>query len=347
MIKIIFGILVLFFTVGILNSYESEEIPVDINEQLKKVATKEFLETSIQNAIISNNKEEASNYLELAKYLNLSLNSQIIDSLHPSQEKDFVTVVKEKSINGYQGFILGKTDNEEQFYSAIASDFTVIGDAKDFYKEGSNYINGKPYDDIILGLSAIGLGLTASQFLTMGATTPLKVGSSVLKVTAKSGKLSKEFLEVLSQKITKTVDFQLLKKEVDFSSIDSIQKSFKKTTNAFDFSHMRGLTKNLDTIKTNTSLYDTTKLLQYIDTEKDLEKMALITEKYKKSSKTVIKVLGKNILKATKTIIKYSMLFIFELLGLILSLFGFFCTSLFSNIFIRLFKNNFIKKDNI
>lgn len=286
----------------------------------------------------SNNNEEALNYFELAKDLNLVLNPQIISSLQSPQEKDTLEKLKDKSKNLYQGFILGKTDNEEQFYSSIASDFTVIGDARDFYKEGTNYIDGQSYDKIVLGLSAVGLGLTASQFVTLGTTTPLKVGSSVLKVTAKSGKLSKEFLEVLSQKISKTVDFQMLKKEVDFSSIDSIQKSFKKTSNAFDFSHMRGLTKNLDTIKTNTSLYDTTKLLQYVDTEKDLEKMVLITEKYKKSSKTVMKVLGKNILKATKTITKYSALLIFQLLGLLFSIFGLFFSSIFTNIFIRLFK---------
>lgn len=338
MAKVIFGILLLFFIIGIFNSYESEETPVNIDEQLKTIATKEFLENSIKNAMTSNNNEEALNYFELAKDLNLVLNPQIISSLQSPQEKDTLEKLKDKSKNLYQGFILGKTDNEEQFYSSIASDFTVIGDARDFYKEGTNYIDGQSYDKIVLGLSAVGLGLTASQFVTLGTTTPLKVGSSVLKVTAKSGKLSKEFLEVLSQKISKTVDFQMLKKEVDFSSIDSIQKSFKKTSNAFDFSHMRGLTKNLDTIKTNTSLYDTTKLLQYVDTEKDLEKMVLITEKYKKSSKTVMKVLGKNILKATKTITKYSALLIFQLLGLLFSIFGLFFSSVFTNIFIRLFK---------
>lgn len=338
MIKILSIFLFLFFTIGIFYTYETEQIPVDIDEQLRKIATKEFLESSIQNSIASNNKEEAQDYFELANNLNVILNPQIKDSLQPSQEKDTLDKLKDKSKNLYQGFILGKTDNEEQFYSSIASDFTVIGDARDFYKEGTNYIDGKSYDKVVLGLSAVGLGLTASQFVTFGTSTPLKVGSSVLKVTAKSGRLSKEFLEVLSQKISKTVDLQMLKKEVDFSSIDSIQKSFKKTSNAFDFSHMRGLTKNLDTIKTNTSLYDTTKLLQYVDTEKDLEKMVSITEKYKKSSKTVMKVLGKDILKATKTIVKYSALLISELLGLLLSLFGLLFSGLFTKILIRLFK---------
>lgn len=336
--KIILGIFIICFSIVIFYTYESEEVPLDIDEQLKTVATKEFLENSIKNAMTSNNNEEALNYFELAKDLNLVLNPQIISSLQSPQEKDTLEKLKDKSKNLYQGFILGKTDNEEQFYSSIASDFTVIGDARDFYKEGTNYIDGQSYDKIVLGLSAVGLGLTASQFVTLGTTTPLKVGSSVLKVTAKSGKLSKEFLEVLSQKISKTVDFQMLKKEVDFSSIDSIQKSFKKTGNAFDFSHMRGLTKNLDAIITNTSLYDTTKLLQYVDTEKDLEKMISITEKYKKSSKTVMKVLGKNILKATKTIVKYTALLIFELLGLLLSLFGLLFSGLFTKIITKLFK---------
>ena len=53
-----------------------------------------------------------------------------------------------------------------------------------------------------------------------------------------------------------------------------------------------------------------------------------------------MKVLAKNISKATKTVVKYSALFIFKLLGLLLSMISFF----FSSIFIRFFRKYLLSK---
>lgn len=325
--KMIFLIFTIIFSVGIFNSYEFELVPVDIDEELKKVATKEYFENSIRNAISSNSIEDAQNYYDLANYLNVGLNSQIINSLESSKNKSFVDSSFEKGNNIIQGFVLGKTENEEQFISSVVSDFTVVGDIRDFSSEFTSYVNEKPYNQLILGLSAVGIGLSASQLITVGVTTPLKFTSTVLKVTAKSGKLSKEFLKVLVEKLSKTVDFKVLKKEMDLSSPETIQKSFSKVGNAFDISHIKGISKDLNAVRNNTSIYDSTRLLQYVDTEKDLQRVAQITEKYKKSTKTVMKILGKGILKATKTVVKYSSLLILEILGLLFSLIGLFFSS--------------------
>lgn len=336
--RLIFFILMILFSVGIFYSYDATQVPVDVEEELKKVATKEYFEERIQKDISSNNLQNARDYYDLAKYLNVPLDNKITNSLSISENKDWVDSSLEKGKDIFQGFVFGKTENEEQFYSSMASDFTVVGDARDFFKEGSNYVDDKPYNEMILGLSAIGLGLSASQVLTAGLSTPLKAGSSILKVTAKSGKLSKEFLEVLSQKISKTVDFKALKTEIDFSSLKSMENSFVKMGNAFDFSHIKGIATDLNTIQKNSSMLDTTKLLQYVDSEKDLQKLTQISSKYKKSSKTVMEILGKGILKATKTVIKYSALFIFELLGLIFSLIGFLFSSFFTKSLLRVFR---------
>lgn len=335
--KLIFFILIIAFSMGIYYSFDTSKVPVDIDEELKKVATKEYFEDLIKKDISSNNFQNAQELVALSNSLNISLDKQITSNLAQNENRDYLDVSLEKGKNIVQGFLFGKTENEEQFYSSIASDFTLVGDTRDFFKEGSNYMDNKPYDEMVLGLSAIGLGLSASQVLTAGASTPLKVGSSILKVTAKSGKLSKQFLEVLSQKISKTVDFKALKTQIDFSSLDSVTKSFNKMGNVFDFSHIKGIAKDLDLIQKNTSIYDTTKLLQYVDDEKDLQKLAQITEKYKQNSKAVMQILGKGILKATKTVIKYSYLFIFAILGMIFSLLGFLFSGFFSKILFRMF----------
>lgn len=343
--KIVFLILMLLLGIGIFYSYETYETPINIDEELQKVGTKEYFETNIQNFLLQGDMESAQEYSELASKINISLSKQIEKDLSQKNEKNLITMVSENGKDIYQGFVNGKMENQKQFYASIASDMTVVGDIRDFYKEGLNYINNEPYSEWILGLSAVGIGLSAGQIMAFrgsksldaSVTTSLKMGSSVLKISIKTGKLSKEFLEVLKEKISKTVDFQILKNEVDFKSIASAEKSLKSINKAFDLSHIKGITQSVDTIKTNTSIYETTKLLEYVKSEQDLKKLADISSKYKNNTKTIFKVLGKGILKATKLAVKISAWLIFQIIGFIISLLGF----LFSRYLI-----SFVRKEN-
>jgi len=85
------------------------------------------------------------------------------------------------------------------------------------YGEGSKMANDEEYDEFLLSTASIGVALTAVTVATVGATTPLKVGASIVKVAHKTKKISKSFQKVLSSKIAKTADFSALKK------IDGVQ----------------------------------------------------------------------------------------------------------------------------
>ena len=69
-------------------------------------------------------------------------------------------------------------------------DLFVFGDLRDAVREGSRYISGENYDQLILGLSVVGIAITAGTYATVGAAAPARVGISAVKAARKAGRIS-------------------------------------------------------------------------------------------------------------------------------------------------------------
>ena len=183
-------------------------------------------------------------------------------------------------------------------------------------------MDDEPYDAFILNISLVGIGLSASQLLTAGGTTPLKVGASVLKVAKKTGKLTKPFSKELSIRLAKTVDMKMLQ-TLDLKSIFSLRKSVKTIEKSINIKPIQALFTDINTIKTNTSLVDTIGLMKYIDTPKELKSIGKISTKYKANTKGVMTVLGKGALRTGKSVVKITTKLLWKLGGFLVSIVGF------------------------
>ena len=308
--------LFLFGLVGIYTiTYEK-----NLNVALKEKATKSYLDQKILFAIHNDEYDDAVMYQQLAEYLGVNLSKHTLEEIESHSgilsaswrnTKDFGT-----------GFFTGESDSIAGISGAIAADMTIVGDLRDLSIEGSKFVNNESYDKVILGMSTIGVGLSASQFFTIGATTPLKISASIIKIAKKMKYLSNSFVDTIVSKLSKAIDFNKLKK-VNFSSISSVQKATKTISKSLNSKFIRKAFKNIDTIKSNTSVADTLSLLKYVDNPKDLQKMANISKKYKTNTKAVFKILGKSairgIVKGSAKIIKWTKLLVAQLISLFVS----------------------------
>jgi hypothetical protein len=84
--------------------------------------------------------------------------------------------------NTYQfgeGFVTGKGDSTAGIAGAVTSDLTVIGDLRDIALEGGKMIAGEEYSELILGLSVVGIGVTAATIARPMPVFP-EVGSMIV-----------------------------------------------------------------------------------------------------------------------------------------------------------------------
>ncbi len=321
----IFLILTLVLTLGLLwgmnTSLVYEDKEFDIDGALKKEVLQEgYFDRKILASIENEKFDDVEMYEGLAKFFNIDLMQSTKDKI--AENNTFFSKSLRNTKEFSSGFWTGKGESAIGMSGSILSDMTVVGDIRDLSTEGIKFANDEKYDKVVLGVAAVGVGLSVSQLLSTGSSTPLKVGASVIKVAKKTGKISKVFLGVISSKLAKAVDMKMLKK-IDFSSIKSIGKNkvlFRKSLKLKGISKLFG---NINKVKKNTSVFDTVSILKYVDNEKDLGKVVKLSTKYKKNTKAVLKVLGKTALKGSVRIVKYTSKFMTQLILAILSFLGF------------------------
>ena len=330
-IAIIFLLSAIFFAWAFKYTYTTKIEEPNIDAKLKEVASKKYLENKIEEALKQDSIDDAKSYLGLANYLNISIKRELKDKIKKQEAPLPSTIRKAKEFT--RGFITGKSESAASLSGSVVSDFTVVGDLRDTYKEGIKYLQGKEYDKFLLNISLLGLAITASAYVSFGATVPLKTGEAVVKTAYKSGKLTKGFINILDKKLSQSIDLKLLK-NVDFSSFKRFKNSSKVVLKSINSKPFKTLFKHLNTIKNNTSYIDSVKLLKYVNTEKDLARIVKVSDKYRDNTVSVFKVLGKRVLRTGKVVVKYTGKFILNIIGFLLSIVGFFVT-IFLGKFVR------------
>ena len=299
--------------------YETKE--QNLTAALEEKVTLGYLDEHIMQAIKEENFDDVVMYQNLAGLLHIDLLPSTLSGIE--SHNGFLEKSWRNTKDFTSGFLNGEGRSAVGMSGSIASDLTVYGDLRDLKKEGSKYMDDEPYDSFILNISLVGIGLSASQLLSAGAATPLKVGASVLKVAKKTGKLTKPFTKVLSKRLSKTVDTKLLK-TLEFDSLFKLEKTTKTIAKSIDIKPVKSLFNDVNLIKKNSSLIDTISIMKYVDTPKDLKAIGKISGKYKANTKGVMKVLGKGALRAGKSVLKFTTMLLWKLAGLVLSVFGFF-----------------------
>jgi len=329
----IFLLLSIFFAWWSYSNINYETKEQDLTQVLQEKVTTGYLDRHILKAIEEENFDDVEMYQNLAILLHIPLQNRIKEQIEA--HSGFLETSWRNTKAFTSGFFSGESKSVVGMSGSIVSDLTLYGDVRDLKKEGSKYIEDEPYDTFILNISLVGIGLSASQLLSAGASTPLKVGASVLKVAKKTGQLTKPFTKVLSKRLSKTVDTKLLK-TLDFHSIFKLENSAKTIEKSINLKPVKTLFNDVNVIKTNTSMIDTISLMKYVDTPKELKKIGKISHTYKTNTKGVMKVLGKGALRAGKSVIKWTSKLIWGMIGLLASALGF--------IFMLWFKYRGVKK---
>jgi hypothetical protein len=92
--------------------------------------------------------------------------------------------------NFAHGFITGEPNDLAGFAGATTGDLMVYGDLRDLGREGWRYLRGEKSDALLMGLAAAGLAVTGVTYWSLGAATPVRAGSTLIKVARRTGRVS-------------------------------------------------------------------------------------------------------------------------------------------------------------
>lgn len=188
--------------------------------RLSMMSTEDYIK-EIQTAIDAGDISEAQSLVAVAQQYGHHLPDDLVEETSENSlqysfrnAKDFL-----------YGAVTGDVSTAASVSGAMASDFFVVGDVRDLYYEGQNYITGAEYSNITIGLALFGLASSAPSYMpgTSAPALPLRIGGSLFKTANKAQKLSKPLQVRVSKIATEMIDFGALKRGLQNSKMPSLK----------------------------------------------------------------------------------------------------------------------------
>ncbi len=291
---------------------------VDVESLILQEITPEQLSEKIGNAINDDRLEDAKVYLKIGKVYKYPLHYDYYWA--NIEQRDTELRKLKKHVTGFSsGFLSGKGANTSAISGAIISDLTVVGDARDLYKQYQLYTNGEEVNQLIIGLAGAGIGLTAATYGTAGTTLTVKAGTSVFKLAAKTGRLTKGFSVELLRMSKNVFDWRLFRQSIKQSNkLSDVRRVAQQSFHPLALRPLRSVAKSTNIIRVNTSLADTLHMLRYVENSDDLRRLEKFSLKHKHLSKGMLSLLGKGALRSVR-VLKRTTQLLMSLLGTIIS----------------------------
>ncbi len=278
-------------------------IPVEnaVKSELAAATSPAQINLKILQALEKDDVEDADMYLEVAHFLDFDVPQTTISKLADAHELS-ATVVR----NTYQfseGFVTGKGDSNAGLAGAVTSDLTVIGDLRDIATEGTKMLADQEYSELVLGLSVVGVGLTAATIATGGGLIA-KAGVSLVKAAKRAGRMTNEFVEVLTRLTRDAVNFPLLRQTlrgVDLSDLTKTQRVLGEYGRNVRAARLLPILTRLGDVNNAVGPAETIRLMKFMKTGENLDDVAVMTKRFGVKSRGIMELTGKIALRSFKT----------------------------------------------
>ena len=168
------------------------------------VATRE-----IEAALAANDADLAKSFLELAQERGAAVPPELTVKVAEAVERANSASAAAGSFA--RGLITGEPDDVVGLAGTALGDLFVFGDIRDAIREGSRYVNGDKFDEVVLGLALVGIAVTVGTYATFGVGMPARVGLSVVKAARKTGRLGSRMADWIGRSVREVVDWSALK----------------------------------------------------------------------------------------------------------------------------------------
>ncbi len=291
--------------------WDYQQVLVDIGKELHRHISASDIDKEIRGAITREAFDDARMYLAIAKN-----NHYLIDTGRYAEiikQKDTpLTRLTRDAGEFATGFVSGKSSSVAGIAGAVGADFTVIGDVRDLYREYNHMQQGKDVNELIVILSGVGVGFTALTIGSLGSAAPAKSGVSLIKLAAKTRRLSSRFQKHLLKQGKKVFDWRLFsrllkegKQPRSFTqSLKQIPRAAKQAYHPNAVEPLKMIAKQINNVRKATSVSDALHLLKYVETTDDLRHLEKISLKYGTQTKGIMKLLGKGALRTVRVLRK-------------------------------------------
>jgi hypothetical protein len=272
-----------------------EDDPAAIAERaLDEKFNADVAQREIEAALAAKDADLAQSFVDLANDRRVALDPALT-------EKVTVAVAEENSARHAaqsfaMGFVTGEPNNVSSLAGTALGDLFVFGDIRDAVREGSRLASGEQADELVLGLAAVGLAITAGTYASAGVAAPARVGLSLAKAARKTGKLSGELATYVARSLRGVVDWGGLKKAVAGASVAEPAVAIRAAREAVKVEKAGSLVhlaRDVGRVQAKAGTQAALDGLKIAETPREMARVAKLAEKQGSKTRAILKTVGR------------------------------------------------------
>ena len=280
----------------------------------------DLAQREIEQALAAGDADLAQSFVDLSAARQVALDPALT-------EKVKLAVTEENSAShAAQSFAMGLVTGEPTDMSGFAGtalgDLFVFGDIRDAVREGAHFASGQEVDELVLGLAAVGLAITAGTYASVGVAAPARVGLSLAKVARKTGKLSGDLATYIGRALRGVIDWAALKRAAgNFSLAEPAlaARAAREAVKVEKASELVRLAGDVGRVQAKAGTKAALDGLKVAETPREMGRVAKLAEKEGSKTRAILKVAGRGAIALTVAAFDLGV----WILGALLTLFGF------------------------
>jgi hypothetical protein len=195
-----------------------------------------------------------------------------------------------------RGLVFGEADDVATLAGAALGDLFVFGDIRDALREGVRWANGGEADRVVLGLSCVGIAISAGTYASLGGATPARVGLSLVKAARKTGRFGARLGDWMARALHGVVDWSALRRALGNASASDpafAVRAAREAIKAEKAGDLLRFARDLGTVQGKAGSRAAMDSLKIAETPKDMARIARLAEAEGGRTRAILKVLGR------------------------------------------------------
>jgi hypothetical protein len=274
----------------------------------------------INAALAADDADLAQSFLELARDRNIPVDPVLAAKVEAANAG---TAVAARSAGSFaRGLITGEPEDLSGLAGTALGDLFVLGDIRDAVREGTRFASGQPADEMILGLSCVGLAITAGTYATVGVAAPARIGLTLVKAARKTGRIGSHMASWINHSVREVVDWSALQRAARGVSITEPALAVRTAREAVKVEKAQGLVRlvgDVGRVQAKAGTQAALDGLRLAQGPRDMSRIARLAAAKGGKTRAILKVAGRGAILLTMSTFNLAMWIFWA----VLTLFGF------------------------
>jgi hypothetical protein len=252
---------------------------------------------NIEAALATGDADLANSFVELAGDRNIPIDEELSKRVRDAVAEENSSAHFAKRFTS--GLVTGNADDVASLSGTVAGDLLVFGDIRDVVREGKHLAMGEDTDQVVLGLAAAGLAVTAATYISIGGAAPLRAGLTLVKDARKVGRLGEGLAAWAGRSAREAVDTPLLRHAVEQGSVTRPGQTVGAIRAAFRAEKAGALVrlaKDVGRVSERAGIRAAQDTLRVAENPQDVARAARLAQSRGAQTRAIIKVLGRSAL---------------------------------------------------